>query len=169
MLQIIRIVIFSTAVCFAGTTCAADSLVKDLNHRLAVTGVEAVNIHLSANWDTKMVRLGRLVQRCDRDALKLSVRLLNTTHTEALQGHGYVLELAMGRCPETLLPLVPAARLESLCNVAAYSDTHPEANLVAEIDRRLDYIRKVGWLAASPNGRACMDAYAEAKQRLLWP
>ena len=71
----------------ASNAFAADPLVIELRDRLASTDVAAVNSYLSANWETKMARLGRLVRRCDRDALALSVNLLNTINLEALEAH----------------------------------------------------------------------------------
>lgn len=159
-----RALVATAAICASGAAYSSDQLVVELNNRLAEVGVAAVNAYLSENWETKMARLGRLVRSCDREALGLSVRLLETTNLEALQGHVYSLELAMGRCPETLLPIVPSAHVKSLCSINAYVDRHPTAKPVAEIDRRLASIRMLGVLAASPNGKDCIEAYAAAKQ-----
>lgn len=154
---------------------AADPLVAELRHRLAIARVgeanvylpaDAPNAYLSANWETKMARLGRLVQRCDHQALALSVELLNTTNLEALGGLVYSLELAMGRCPERLLPIVPSAHIQSLCAVDAYAEEHPTLKLAAELDRRVARLRKAGPLAATQKVIACMDAYAAARRAL---
>jgi hypothetical protein len=147
-----------------GVASAADPLVVDLQERLASTDVAAVNAYLSANWETKMSQLGRLVRRCDDGALRLSLSLLDTTNLEALQGHVYSLELAMRKCPEKLLPLVPASKVKSLCAVDAFAEMHPAVKLAAEIDRRVAHVRKLGQLASSPVGQACLDSYAAARQ-----
>lgn len=164
--MLMRSLVVVAALFASGAACSADRLVVELSNRLAAADVAAVNAYLSENWETKMARLGRLVRSCDRGALGLSVRLLDTTNLEALQGHVYSLELAMGRCPETLLPIVPSAHVKSLCAISAYVEKHPTAKPVAEIDRRVTFIRKLGMLAASPNGKDCIEAYAAAKQSL---
>lgn len=160
----LRIVFATTMIGAWSVVLAAEPLVVDLQRRLAGADVAAVNAYLSANWETKMARLGRLVRRCDVSALRLSTSLLETTNLEALQGHVHSLELAMGRCPEKLLPLVPPSHVKGLCAVDAYAEMHPTSRLVVEIDRRVLQIRKARQLASSPNGQACLDAYAAARQ-----
>jgi hypothetical protein len=158
-----RALLVAVMVGLPGMRAAAAPLVVELQERLTKSDVAAVNAYLSANWETKMAPLGRLVRQCDADALRLSVRLLETTNLEALQGHVYSLELAMGRCPEKLLPIVPASHVKSLCAVDAYAEMHPSSKLTAEIDRRVSGIRKLSRLAATANGSACLDAYAAAR------
>ncbi len=166
MLWYVRITFAIALLGMSGETLARVPLIDELRSRLAKSDVAAVNAYLSANWETKMAQLGRLVQRCDQDALELSVDLLSTTNLEALQGHVYSLEVAMGKCPEKLIPMVPNAQIKSLCAVDAYSETHPSARLVDEIDKRVKQIGKTKQLAASENGQACIDAYQAARQRL---
>jgi hypothetical protein len=110
-----RALLVGAIVGLLGLRAAADSLVVNLQERVTKSNVAAVNGYFAANWETKMAPLGRLVRQCDVGALRLSVRLLDTTNLEALQGHVYSLELAMGRCPEKLLPLVPESHVKSLC------------------------------------------------------
>jgi hypothetical protein len=140
----------------------ASPLVSDLRVRLAKGDVAAVNSYLSSNWNTKMAELGRMVRRCNADSLRLSVELLETTNLEALQGHIFNLELAMGRCPEKLLPLIPLVHVNSVCAVDAYTETHPSTQLSREIKRRMTAIRETKWRTASPAVAACLDAYAAA-------
>lgn len=149
-----------------GVVHAAESVVADLQRRLTTSDVSTVNAYLSANWETKMKPLGNLVQHCDLRALKLGASLLQTTNLEALQGHVYFLELAMGKCPEKLLPLVPLVHIKSLCAVDAYADSHPASKLVDELDRRIQHIRTKSSLATSTAGKTCLDAYEAARQDL---
>lgn len=148
-----------------GVANSADRLVVELSSRLASSDVAAVNEYLSRHWETKMAPLGRLVRACKPEALRLSLRLLETTNLEALQGHVFSLELAMGRCPEKILPQVPSAHVKSLCAVNAFAEIHPGANLVAELDSRLRTIRKLDRVANSPKGRECIAALLEAMLR----
>lgn len=161
-----RLLLIAALIALPRLGVAGDFLVADLQGRLAIGDVAAVNAYLSANWETRMAALGRMVRRCDTDALHLSVRLLDTTNLEALQGHIFSLELAMGRCPEKLLPIVPASQVKSFCAVDAFAEMHPSTNLAAEIDRRVLVIRKASSLAASPNGASCLDAYAASRSLL---
>lgn len=154
------------ALCASGVAHAADQLVIDLQRRLVATDVATVNAHLSANWATKMARLGRLVRSCDREAIGLSVRLLDTTNLEALQSHVFNLELAMGRCPERVLPITPATHVKALCSVNAYMEMHPAAKPLPELDRRVVQLRRSDALAKSANGPICLDAYSTARQQL---
>ena len=146
-----------------GTAVAADPLVEDLAARLARTDPATVNAHLSANWESKMSRLGRLVRRCDPAAVRLSVSLLDTTNLEAYQGHVFALELAMGKCLSNVLPVIPTGQVRAVCAIDAYSEVHRGEDIVAEIDRRIRKIRSAPHLVASPNGQTCLEAYLEAR------
>lgn len=152
---------------------ATDALILDLRTRLTNARIgdeniylpaDAPNAYLSAHWETKMARLGRLMGRCDREALALGVELLHTTNAEARGGLIYALELAMGACPEMLLPIVPVAHIKSLCAVAAYIEEHRAVTRAALIDRRIARLRKSPALASSPRGQACIDAYQSARR-----
>jgi hypothetical protein len=148
---------------FASAAVAADALVEDLAARLARTDPATVNAHLSANWETKMARLGRLVRSCDLPAVRLSVRLLDTTNLEAYQGHVFALELAMGKCLPSVLPVIPKNQVSAVCAIDAYAEVHPAADIRAEIDRRIREIRNASRLAASINGQTCLNAYLAAR------
>ena len=158
-----RVLVVAVMVGLSSLSAIAEPLIVDLQRRLTDSDVDALNAYLSANWETRMAPLGRLVRHCDVDALGLSVRLLDTTNLEAHQAHVFSLELAMGQCPEKVLPLVPASHVRSLCSVDAYSEMFPSRKLTAEIDRRVSVIKKMSRLAVSGNGTACLEAYAAAR------
>lgn len=140
------------------------SVVDSLQARLERSDVSTVNAYLSAHWESDMASLGASVQRCNSDALKLSVRLLDTTNLEALQGHTYSLELAMGKCPEKLLPLIEMHQVGPLCAVNAFAEEHPAASLARELDRRMAALRKQRLAAGSKTGAACLDRYVERRK-----
>jgi hypothetical protein len=142
---------------------ASDALLEDLNRRLTAEGIAGVNTYLSANWETKMSELGDLTRRCDARALLLSITLLETTNAEALLGHTYSLEIAMGRCPERLLPLVSAAHVPMLCDIVTYEEAHPNSNVLKEIDRRVARLQGLKGIAPPANWSACVESYRAAR------
>ena len=151
---------------------AIDPMIADLKARLAKADADVVNAYLDDHFETKVTRLRHLILRCDPDALSLTVSLLNSSNATATQGNSAMLELAMGKCPEKLLPIVPLARVRTLCAVDAFAETKPglvpPAALLKEIDRRVGYLRMRGLLATSENGRACLDAYSASRLALRY-
>ena len=125
-----------------------------------------MNAVLSENWETKSARLGKLTEGCEPDAVKLSVALLATTNLEALSGHHYSLQVAMGRCPQLLLPITPDERVSELCSVSAYIEANPKGNPLRELSRRRAKLHKFSQLEESTKGQACIKAYEEARQAL---
>ena len=117
-----------------------------------------------------MPRLRTLVLDCDPEALALTVKLLNSSNASATHGNSAMLELAMGRCPERLLPMVPTARVRGLCAVEAFADNRPgeaaPTRLLEEIDRRVRYLRAREVVANSENGRGCLAAYEEVRREI---
>ncbi|MFX1680986.1 hypothetical protein PV762_17290 [Mitsuaria sp. CC2] len=150
----------------AASAGSKSSAVAELRARLDRSDVAAVNAYLSAHWESRMAPLATAVQRCDREALDLSVRLLDTTNLEALQGHTYSLELAMGKCPEKLLPLVRVDQVAMLCAVNAFSEGHPSVKIDRELDRRMTALRRHRVVAESQTGSACLDRYTELRASL---
>jgi hypothetical protein len=161
-----HVAILVSALIFAFQACAGQPLVAELRERLARNDVASVNAYLSAHWESKMAPLGRLVQRCNADALRLSIALLDTTNVEALEAHAYSLELATAKCPKQVLPLATTQHVQRLCSVASFEEAYPGVDLSREIRRRIDILRKDERLAASDNGRACVKAYEEAQRAL---
>jgi len=127
-------------------------------------GIASVNASLSAHWETQMAALGRLIETCQRDAMALSVTLLDTTNLEALEGHAASLELAMGRCPEDLLPMVPLRHVPRLCSVSSFEDAHPERDPAPELRERVARLERSPRLMAGDRGQACVASYARALQ-----
>jgi hypothetical protein len=149
---------------------AMDALIRDLKARLERTDADVVNRYLDDHFEKTIPRLRDLVVRCDPDALRLTVRLLDSTNASATQGNAAMLELAMGTCPERVLPLVPVMRVKALCAVEAFADSQqgavaPEA-LLTEIERRVRHLRARAVIAASENGRACLEGYEVLRREL---
>lgn len=147
-----------------GFAAPRSTLIDDLKERLARGGVASVNAHLSSHWETQMAELGRMVRACQPDAMALTVNLLDTSNVEALEAHAYSLELAMGECPGSLLPLVPLRHVPRLCSVAAFEDQHPGADLVRELRRRIAQLEQEHFPVESEGVKACQASYARAMQ-----
>lgn len=144
----------------------SDPLVVELNRLLARGGADAVNEQLSANWETKSARLGKLTEKCEPDALKLSVDLLVTTNLEALAGHHYSLQAAMGRCPQKLLTITSDNQIKEICSISAYIEANPNKDPVRELTRRLDNLRRLGLVKKLTKGDRCAQAYEQQKREL---
>jgi hypothetical protein len=167
-----RVSLIGIALCLLSLTSSAmadesrSALVAELRSRLTQSDVATVNAYLSNHWETRMAPLNLLVQRCDSEALKLSVRLLDTSNLEALQAHKYSLELATGRCPAKVIPMIRPDQAKLLCGIDAFAETSPSADLGREIDRRVGQLRKQRGLSESPSGVTCLDRYAELRRAI---
>jgi len=145
---------------------ASDRFIGELQRKLDSSDANSVNAYLSEHWETANARLANLTQRCNPDALRLSLQLLNTSNLEALGGHHFSLQVAMGRCPGKLLPLVPDAYIADLCSVGAFVQTAPQKDARKEIERRLQGLRRLDGLYKSAKGQSCAGAYSVQKQGL---
>ena len=156
------------------TVRADDSVVARLRQRLTASDADAVNAYLDteAGWKRDALPFFAQVKRCDRPALELMLDLMSTTNASASKGNSDLLELAMGRCPEVLLPLTPVMLVGQLCRLDAWAEGKAglatTAQELAEIDRRLKRIRLSTSLRNSEQGKACVHVYsavrAEASQ-----
>jgi hypothetical protein len=137
-------------------------------------GPDAVNAYLYSEPGWKVAKtLFRLASRCEIDALQIVVRLMDTINASATEGNNDVLELAMGRCPERLLPMTPLPLVPQLCSVQAWSVSRPklpsDSQMVAEIDRRTAKLRRYTNQEMLQNGQACIDAYANSRTCVQFP
>ena len=84
---------------------AADALVAELEQRLASTGVESVNDHLTnAQPDAVMLsRFNRKAASCELQAVSLAIRLARGANARAVQAHEESLRAATGRCARRLI------------------------------------------------------------------
>ena len=148
------------SLCAAAT--AATDIVADLKSRLANDGLEAVNAYLSGHWESAMAPLSRKVERCDIQAMQLTLELHRGTNAETAQALGESLSLAVSRCPAKLLPLIPSSEVQQFCNVGG---AVPESRVKREIARRVHRLSLNAPLSRSQNGLACITAYKEEARR----
>jgi hypothetical protein len=136
---------------------AADTLVAELEQRLASTGVESVNNHLSAPANAALLsRLHRKTASCELQAVSLAVRLARGANGRAVQAHDESLRAAAGRCARFVLALVLAAEVPRVCaSQAAWG----AAQMARELRQRIADIDADKPLRGTAHGQACRAAY----------
>ena len=135
---------------------AADTLVADLEQRLASTGVESVNDYLGAHPDSAMPRFNRMTASCELQAVSLALRLARGANARAVQAHQESLRAASGRCARFILALASAAEVPRVCaSQAAWG----AAQTARELRRRIADIEADALLRGTAQGRACQAAY----------
>lgn len=142
--------------CASGGVRASDTLLAELEQRLARSSVDAVNAHLVAHASSTMVPLHQQTAACQRRAVSLTVRLSRGREARAAGAHGDALRLAAGRCPGYVLALLTPVEVPRLCTAA--SGWGP-ATAARELRRRIADIDADAQLRASPRGQACRAAY----------
>ncbi len=135
---------------------AADSLVDQLERRLARSGVDAVNAHLVAHAATEMLPLHQQTAACRRPAVSLTVRLGRGRDTRVAGAHGDALRAAAGRCPGYVMALLTAEEVARLCTPMA---SWGPATAARELRRRIAAIDADALLRDSARGQACRAAY----------
>lgn len=136
---------------------AADTLVAELEQRLASAGVESVNEHLSAPANAALLsRLHRKTAACELQAVSLAVRLARGANGRAVQAHEESLRAATGRCTRFVLALVSAPEVPKVCaSQAAWG----AAQMARELRRRIADIDADKLLRGTAQGQACRAAY----------
>jgi hypothetical protein len=142
--------------CSAAGATAPDTLVGELEQRLARSNVDAVNAHLVAHWSSAMLPLHRQTAACQRPAVSLTVRLSRGHHTRAAGAHGDALRAAAGRCAGFVLALLAPVEVPRLCTPMS---TWGPATAARELRRRIADIDADAQLRASSRGQACRAAY----------
>ncbi|WP_147307007.1 hypothetical protein [Roseateles depolymerans] len=164
--KIRQIVLLMFLAAFSSIACAATYKdFREIERQLNRSSVEAANRFLTDHWETKMAALLREVEACNLRAIRLSVRLLDTTNLEALAAHRYSLEIAMGECPSKVLPAVPISHISEVCAVDAYLEKFPEVEPRQTIDQRISILQKIPTLASVPKIHACIAAYQRERER----
>jgi len=158
----LRLMFVAASVGLAAALAGAADLVADLQGRLSREGVDAVNAYLSTQWESKMLPLGRMTERCEPRALRLTIALLDTRNAEALEAHGASLELAMGHCPERLLPQVPLSFVSRVCSVDSFEDQGTGQKGPQELERRIAHLESARTLASTERGVVCLATYRKA-------
>ena len=151
-----RLALCGAAAILPGPALAADALVAELEQRLASSGVESVNDHLSAHADAAMARFNRQTASCELPAVSLAIRLARGANARAVQAHEESLRAATGRCARFVLALVSAAEVPRVCaSQAAWG----AAQTARELRRRIADIEADKLLRATAQGQACRAAY----------
>jgi hypothetical protein len=156
------------------TSAESSPALMELKLRLDREGPDAVNAYLDTETGWKEGKhLFRLATGCQVDAMRIVLRLMDSTNASATKGNSDVLELAMGRCPEQLLPMTPLTLVPQLCSVQAWSEFKPklstDSQKVAEIDRRTVRLRTNTVLARVAQRETCLEAYAKARICIQFP
>jgi len=155
-LALCRLALWWTAATLPCSALAADSLVAELEQRLASAGVESVNDHLSTHPDAAMVRFNRKTASCELQAVSLAIRLARGGNVRAVQAHEQSLRAATGRCARFVLALVSAAEVPRFC---ASQASWNAAQTARELRRRIADIDADKLLRDTEQGRACRAAY----------
>lgn len=135
---------------------AADSLVADLEQRLASAGVESVNDYLSTQPVPALSRFNRMTASCELQAVSLALRLARGVNARAVQAHEDSLRAATGRCARFILALASATEVPRVC---ASQASWGAAQTARELRRRIADIDADKLLRATVQGQACQAAY----------
>jgi hypothetical protein len=145
---------------------AADTLVEQLERRLARSGIDAVNAHLMLHASTEMLPLHQQTAACRRRAVSLTVRLSRGSdarptgaHADvqrAAGAHGDALRAAAGRCPGYGMALLAPEEVMRLCTSMA---SWGPATAARELRRRIAAIDADAPLRDSARGQTCRATY----------
>lgn len=150
------LVLFLAAMAGAPCVRAADTLVDQLERRLARSGVDAVNAHLVSHASTEMLPLHQQTAACRLPAVSLTVRLGRGRDARAAGAHGDALRAAAGRCPGYVMALLTPDEVTRLCKSMA---SWGPATAARELRRRIAAIDADAHLRDSARGQACRAAY----------
>jgi hypothetical protein len=134
----------------------ADTLVSDLDQRLAAEGADRVNAWLGAPGAAAMAALNRKAADCELPAVSLATRLTRSADQRAVQAHRDALRTATGRCAPFVLALAAPDEITRVC--ASVPGWGP-AQTARELRRRMAAIDAHTVLRSSARGKACRAAY----------
>lgn len=133
-----------------------DSLIPEIEQRLAAQGADKVNAYLAGDWVSAMLPLNRRAAGCELRAVKLAVRLSRSANARAAQAHVDSLREAIGTCMVYVLTLATREEIPRYCSsVASWS----VMQTVRELRRRIAAIEADDLLSASAIGKSCRAAY----------
>ncbi len=134
-----------------------DTLLPELEQRLAGSGVDAVNAYLNTHWAAAMAPLNQRTADCDLQAVSLAIRLgRGGNPARAVQAHGESLRAASGGCTRFVLALATPAEIVRYCRSQA---GWGPAQTARELRRRIGAIDADEQLRNSRRGQACKAAY----------
>jgi hypothetical protein len=149
------------AITFPATAAAPDSLVPDLERRLAASGVDKVNAYLTSRWNSTMVPLNRKAATCQDRAVSLAVRLSRGKDAKAAQAHSDSIREAVGNCTTLVLALATPEEVSKYCSSVA---SWGVMQTVRELRRRIAAIDSDELLRATARGKSCRAAYMHELQ-----
>ena len=135
---------------------APDSLVQELEQRLAANGVDKVNVYLAGHWASAMIPLNRKTSDCELRAVSLAVRLSRGTDARAAGAHSESIREAVGTCTAYVLALATPEEVPKYCSSVA---SWTVMQTVRELRRRIAAIESDEVLRSSARGKACRAAY----------
>lgn len=134
-----------------------DTLLPELEQRLAGGSVDAVNAYLNTHWAAAMAPLNQRTADCDLQAVSLAMRLgRGGNPARAVQAHGEALRAASGGCARFVLALATPAEINRYCRSQA---AWGPAQTARELRRRIGAIDADEQLRGSRRGQACKAAY----------
>jgi hypothetical protein len=140
----------------ADAGAASDTLLAALEQRVAHSGVESTNAHLTARGSTDLTALNGMTAACERQAVALSVRLMRSRNARAANAHGEALRAAVGVCTGYVLGLITLQEVPKVCaSVASWG----VVQTARELRHRIAEIDTDELLRTSRNGEACRAAY----------
>jgi glutamyl-tRNA reductase len=160
---VVRAVVAWLLASIAFTACAnaPDTLVPELEQRLAVGGPEKVNAYLASHWASAMIPLNRKAATCETRAVRLAVRLSRSRDARTAAAHADSIREALGVCTGFALSLVTREEVPKYCSsVASWS----VMQTVRELRRRIAAIESDELLRAAPHAESCRAAYLHELQ-----
>lgn len=134
-----------------------DTLLPDLEQRLAGGSIDAVNAYLTQHWAAAMAPLNQRTADCELRAVSLAIRLgRGGSPPRAVQAHGESLRAATGGCARFVLALATPAEITRYCRSQA---AWGPAQTARELRRRIGAIDADEQLRNSRRGQTCKAAY----------
>lgn len=152
-----------TILLFSRLSFGMELVLKNLNARLKVEGVEGVNAYLY-DADEVWAEFEVLMGRCDVDALALGVKLYKTGNATVAAWLSSALAGSMSTCPEKLLPMIKSVHeIRAFCSTADLRE-RPDANGAVEVRKRIERIKGFPELTRSKRWGMCLRAYQEIER-----
>lgn len=148
--------ILAAATVASAPLAVQDTLVSELERRLAAGGVVAVNASLESNSAANLRQLNAQTAACELQAVSLSIRLARGGSAKVVAAHKDALRLAVGDCTRFVLALLAPSEVPKFC---ASVETWTVMQTARELRRRISAIEADELLRSSQRGQACRAAY----------
>lgn len=148
--------ILAAATVASAPLAAQDTLVSELERRLAAGGVVAVNAALESNSAATLRQLNAQTAACELQAVSLSIRLARGGSAKVVAAHKDALRLAIGDCTRFVLALLAPGEVPKFC---ASVESWTVMQTARELRRRISAIEADTVLRSSQRGQACRAAY----------